>query len=234
MSLSFTRAYRKLALECLISGASPSQPCAWTPTDPEPEPEPSRRPPPPATPSEPTPSAAPPGNNSDEHYGRRSGQRTPEVSYVKAAHTLTRVPTVHPSRVLSPRVDVTGHVTWASPPQRPDFFAVRRAALACLRRGRSERRRSRSCFVSAGCAAPLKAERPALWDEWYKARLEYWRASAAAKAEPARECQLRYDSGESLWAATLRASGAFATANPSAHDEDVLKARTEAGAYATA
>ena len=186
-----------------------------------------------------TPCAAPLGNSVKQcercksHYcrGRRSGQRTPEISYVQAAHVLTRVSTVHPSRVLSPRVDVTGHVTWASPPQRPDFFAVRRAALACLRRGRSERRRSRSCFVSA---APLKAERPTLWDEWYKARLEYWRASAAAKAEPARECQLRYDSGESLWAATLRASGAFATANPSAHDEDVLKARTEAGAYATA
>ena len=38
MSLSFTRAYRKLALD-LISGASPSQPGAWTPTDPEPEPD---------------------------------------------------------------------------------------------------------------------------------------------------------------------------------------------------
>ena len=76
----------------------------------------------------------------------------------------------------------------------------------------------------------LLRRRPELWDRWYKERVEYWRA----KAEPARECQLRYDSGESLWAATLRASGAFATANPSAHDEDVLKARTEAGAYAAA
>ena len=47
-----------------------------------------------------TPCAAPLGNSVKQcercksHYcrGRRSGQRTPEISYVKAAHILTRVP----------------------------------------------------------------------------------------------------------------------------------------------
>ena len=161
-------------------------------------------------------------SDSDEGSARGLEAR---LSYVKAAHTLTRIPTAHPSRVLRPWVDATGHAMWAPPRPPPEFPVVRRRFYP---RRRLERR---SRDVSA---APLKAERPALWDEWYKARLEYWRASAAAKAEPARECQLRYDSEESLWAATLRASGAFATANPSAHDEDELKARTEAGAYATA
>ena len=129
---------------------------------------------------------------------------------------------MHPSRVLSPRVDVTGHVTWAPPRPPPEFPVVRRRVY--LRR----RLELRSRDVSA---APQSRVRPALWDRWYKERVEYWRA---ALGEPARECQLRYDSEESLWAATLRASGAFATANPSAHGLNVLKARTEAGAYATA
>jgi len=162
------------------------------------------------------------GSDSDEGSARGLEAR---LSYLEAAHILTRVPTVHPSRVLRPWVDVTGNATWAPPRPPPDFLAVRRAARACLRR-RLERR---SRDVSA---APLKAERPALWNEWSEKRREAYQR--AALGEPARECQLRYDSEESLWAATLRASGAFATANPSAHDEDVLEARTEAGAYATA
>ena len=130
---------------------------------------------------------------------------------------------MHPSRVLRPWVDATGHATWAPPRPPPEFPVVRRRFYP---RRRLERR---SRDVSA---APLKAERPTLWNEWSEKRREAYQR--AALGEPARECQLRYDSEESLWAATLRASGAFATANPSAHDEDVLKARTEAGAYATA
>ena len=59
-----------------------------------------------------TPCAAPLGNTVKQcercksHYcrGRRSGQRTPEISYVKAAHILTRAGSPPPPRAAAPKL----------------------------------------------------------------------------------------------------------------------------------